>query len=699
MFRSGAAPEAQRGSPAARRGSPGGPRRGGYPPVASGAAPGAFDRARGVFAQGQRRCAACRAALAAGDDVLSLEGGACYHAACLRCSACRRELSRSAAGCHMDKSGAMFCDACSAARAMRCAGCSAEITGRYMEVDGKTYHRECFACATCRRQISGKYFKTKDGALRCSECHEVANPPEICAGCGAAIRDGRSMKSGGQTYHVACFSCNKCRKPIEGPFWRTDDGCGRLCKDCQPRCAACKEPLDGRSYVRLGDGAPMHMDCFKCCDCGGKIGGRYFENSDSNPFRSSTERYRCDKCHVQTVQRREEMTSAKSVAREERKKEEDAQTYRLFWRPSLVPTARQALIDLGVDQGVLARPVGGSSSDLVCICVPPRSSTSPLAPAGTVCIAGVNQKHHGAAVSLPYLACALRVLRDCRREPQFSLDPKDPLDLSGPLLVKRFNPPWLAGTVVGEVLFQADYALKQLCFGDKRLPGIPSAFDSDDSGCADEPRAARQWFTVRSAGVTVSSDGVLVPFVSMGVEARRLTTGPDGYTDAPYTDPDDPWARQAAAVTARFGEVVAQLPVAKELLEVARATVLAVYLLGRGYRCDDGALQRYRPPRVPEGNAYSLEIPTLVKDRSISSVTTVEQGGGSELFVSRMSRSMRGGVDLSVPHGKRLPVRNVAAKLLGERPRTVRLPLFAGALIASPGADLMLPTPTSARAA
>lgn len=365
---------------------------------------------------------------------------------------------------------------------------------------------------------------------------------------------------------------------------------------------------------------------------------------------------------MHALQRREESVEAHSVAVEEQRKQTDTDKYRLAWRPELAPCPRKALRDLGVAD----LPPTASSGGLVCVCLDRIS--------GSIGCAPVAPAHAKRAVSLPYLACVLRVMRDYRREPQFSLDPEDPHDLSGPFLVKRFYPEWLSGSVVGEVLFQADYVLKQLCFGDKRLPGIPSAFD-DDGPQRGEERAARQWFTVRQASISITDDGAIVPHVKMGVEARRLTAGPTGYTDAPYTDPEDPMAKQAAAVTEHFDEVTAHVPVAAQLVELARAMVLAVYLLRRGYRCDDEALDRFQIAQVPEGRAYPLQIPTLTKDRRSSMVSTEHRDGG-KVIVSRQSRSMRGGVDLAVPSAQKIPVRHVQTRLIDERARPKLLPLF-----------------------
>merc|ERR1719327_1017050 len=88
------------------------------------------------------------------------------------------------------------------------------------------------------------------------------------------------------------------------------------------------------------------------------------------------------------------------------------------------------------------------------------------------------------AVNLEYLSLALQVRRKEDREPLFSLDPGRPgTSTSGEMKhgsqIKRFEPEWLAGTSVGEVLFQADFYLKELSMGecDQPVVGMKSCFD------------------------------------------------------------------------------------------------------------------------------------------------------------------------------------------------------------------------------
>jgi len=504
-----------------------------------------------------------------------------------------------------------------------------------------------------------------------------------CKACGRGVdrRMSGAVKVGEEVFHASCFCCSRCRQPIEGRFFQSSDddtpGASRgsyLCQSCQPRCAKCREGLAGRRFIKVPSGS-YHEECFRCCGCDRVLEDGYFEAPHNNPFEADhgAARYHCARCHAIVLQRKEDIVEARSVAAQEFNKHSNTRKFQLAWREELAPDPNQALRDLHI----VPPSVKPSNGHLVSLVLDSRT--------GAVGVAPLEAKNAKAAVSLPYLAVVLQVLRDTGREPRFSLDPKDSHDLGGPILVKRFEPSWLAGTVVGEVLFQADYALKQLCFGDLRLPGIPSVFDGELGG-GQEAIASRQWFTMKRVGVSLSPDGAVIPHVELGVEARRLQPGPRGYEDAPQTDPNDPTVRQAAIVTARFPEIAAQVPVAGELMQLARATVLAVYLLKRGCQLNDAVLRSYRPLKVPEEARYPLEIPVLVKDRSRSLVAAKQsdlaRAGSMELSVQRLSKSMRGGVDLSVPLPSKkaqVETRPVPAPLLDSRAPPVLFPLFTAA--------------------
>merc|ERR1712190_118390 len=136
------------------------------------------------------------------------------------------------------------------------------------------------------------------------------------------------------------------------------------------------------------------------------------------------------------------------------------------------------------------------------------------------------------SVNLAYFALALQVRLREGREPLFSLDPvvkSAPKSLhpsqcpEARMQTKRFEPDWLAGTSVGEVMFQADYYLKELSMGEYEQPvtGMKSCFEFSEEEGLKEKWMARAWFVVNDAKIYVSDDNFLMPHVEMGVEARE----------------------------------------------------------------------------------------------------------------------------------------------------------------------------------
>lgn len=592
------------------------------------------------------RCCSCRQPIL---QKIRQVGDEQYHPTCFTCSGCSFPLETSFyKGSVAGKSG-NFCQRCHDSQAPRCAGCTRPIQGQSLRVEEALYHQQCFACSSCKRPIEGQYHKSEKHGFLCPTCNDKVHPPEICTGCRQPIR-GEYLRSESEVYHADCLKCSFCSASLKGgQFWWKEDR--RVCAKCRPRCDFCHAPLDSSGCLRV-DEKTFHADCFRCCSCHKKLEGRHYKAGAND--------YMCSDCQRAVIQEKEEKKSREAVALEERKKQQDAETYCLRWRPDLLPCPRRALQDLGVHTGL---PAAGQD---VCICYDKVR--------GFVGFAPVSPEHKEAAVNVSYLATVLRVFQEHQRAPLFSLDPEDPENLGGPFLKKRFEPDWLQGTVVGEILFQADYSLKKLCFGDERLPGFLSVFDEMIGSHVKEEKAARQWFMVRSAEVVVTADGCLVPQVQLGVQARRLARGPHGYVDAPYTDPNDPTARQAAYVSEHFEEVAQRLPVVTELMAVARATVLAVYLRGCGCKCNTELLRRFSSPAVPEAARYSLKIPTLTKERRRTEVANQKEATGSERLVVQVhARRMQGGVDMAVTNIK---VQESAHRAAAAEARL--LPMFHG---------------------
>merc|ERR1740129_1984139 len=225
------------------------------------------------------------------------------------------------------------------------------------------------------------------------------------------------------------------------------------------------------------------------------------------------------------------------------------------------------------------------------------------------------------AVNLAYLSIALRVRRKEGREPLFSLDPVDAKNES--MQVKRFEPEWLAGTCVGDVLFQADVYLKELSFGEYEQPvvGMKSCFDHSFNEEHDTKWNAREWFVVRKAEVLCSSDNVVIPYVRMGVDAWEQIEGPDGtLQDAKVTRHNHLLVRYAQDFTRNFDLIAERKSVIFHLRELAKASVLAKYMVDASIHVPKGWLEAGGVIKETSPDPKSLEVPQLWNERAYGTI-------------------------------------------------------------------------------
>lgn len=59
-------------------------------------------------------------------------------------------------------------------------------SGSRLNVNGQTYHPDCFVCAGCKKPFPSGQFKIKDGKFFHDECLQI--PVVTCAGCHAQMR-------------------------------------------------------------------------------------------------------------------------------------------------------------------------------------------------------------------------------------------------------------------------------------------------------------------------------------------------------------------------------------------------------------------------------------------------------------------------------------------------------------------------------
>ena len=247
-----------------------------------------------------------------------------------------------------------------------------------------------------------------------------------------------------------------------------------------------------------------------------------------------------------------------------------------------------------------------------------------------------------AALNLEYLSMALKVRSQHGAEPVFSLDAVDATQMNS-MQRKVYEPEWLAGTSVGELMFQADYHLKELSMGeyDQPIVGMKSCFDFADLEGLGTEWSAREWFVMRKAEIHVSEDDVLIPFVKMGVEAREQVLKDGNLEDAPLTRPNHPLVKYAEQFTHNFDLIAERKSVIYHLRELAKASVLAKFLVDGGVRLDSSWFDLAAEVK----DAGIMEIPQLWNERH---TTQIQMEGGKVLDGMSTGRNVMGGVDFGL---------------------------------------------------
>jgi len=296
------------------------------------------------------------------------------------------------------------------------------------------------------------------------------------------------------------------------------------------------------------DGEEVHL----CRQCGLALGDRAYKREGI---------YMHGECiaqlMIQSMREEEEARQKKEKA----KKAARRMDYDIRWSTAQIPR--------NID---IAKKLECPSSAEGMVCVLLKDSNMSASLAATT--------EPAASINLEYLSTALQVRRKEGREPIFSLDPSNLHQKNAPM-EKVFIPEWIAGTSAGEVMFQADYHLKELSMGECEQPvvGMRSCFDYSESEGFEQDWCAREWFTVRDAEVRVTEGGMLLPCVKMGIEAREQVMGKDGLEDAALTRADHPMVKYADSFTHNFDLIAERKSVIYHLRELSKATVLAKFLI------------------------------------------------------------------------------------------------------------------------
>jgi hypothetical protein len=125
------------------------------------------------------------------------------------------------------------------------------------------------------------------------------------------VINDRSIIIGTKHYHPSCFTCSKCKKPIEGKFFPSDIG-GFMCIPCgTEKCGECSQPIMGQRLE--AGGIWFHPECFKCALCKKPISGKY------SKFR---QQILCLSCRDKAQEEEEERARAARMEAARRQEEE-----------------------------------------------------------------------------------------------------------------------------------------------------------------------------------------------------------------------------------------------------------------------------------------------------------------------------------------------------------------------------------------
>lgn len=154
-------------------------------------------------------------------------------------------------------------------RTPMCAHCNQVIRGPFLVALGKSWHPEEFNCAHCKNTMAYIGFVEEKGALYCELCYEKFFAPE-CGRCQRKIL-GEVINALKQTWHVSCFVCVACGKPIRNNVFHLEDGDPYCETDYYALfgtiCHGCEFPIEAGDMFLEALGYTWHDTCFVCSVC------------------------------------------------------------------------------------------------------------------------------------------------------------------------------------------------------------------------------------------------------------------------------------------------------------------------------------------------------------------------------------------------------------------------------------------------
>ncbi|XP_047655349.1 PDZ and LIM domain protein 5 isoform X9 [Phacochoerus africanus] len=171
-------------------------------------------------------------------------------------------------------------------RTPMCAHCNQVIRGPFLVALGKSWHPEEFNCAHCKNTMAYIGFVEEQGALYCELCYEKFFAPE-CGRCQRKIL-GEVINALKQTWHVSCFVCVACGKPIRNNVFHLEDGEPYCETDYYALfgtiCHGCEFPIEAGDMFLEALGYTWHDTCFVCSVCCESLEGQTFFSKKDKPL-------------------------------------------------------------------------------------------------------------------------------------------------------------------------------------------------------------------------------------------------------------------------------------------------------------------------------------------------------------------------------------------------------------------------------
>ncbi|KAM9457165.1 PDZ and LIM domain protein 7 isoform 3-T3 [Clarias gariepinus] len=167
-----------------------------------------------------------------------------------------------------------------------CAACNKIIRGRYVVALGRSWHPEEFTCCQCRAVLDEGGFFEEKGSVYCTKCYDNRYAPN-CAKCKKKIA-GEIMHALKMTYHVQCFVCAACKRPIRNQAFYMEEGEPYCERDYEKmfgtKCHGCDFKIDAGDRFLEALGYSWHDTCFVCSLCHVNLEGKTFYSKKDKPL-------------------------------------------------------------------------------------------------------------------------------------------------------------------------------------------------------------------------------------------------------------------------------------------------------------------------------------------------------------------------------------------------------------------------------